>query len=314
MELFMDIKQRASLFAVASACLLAAAKFCVGLVSGSMTVVSSGLDSLMDVFMSAMNLFAIKKAAKPADHDHQYGHGKVEDLAAIVQSLVIIFTGGMIIHKSVHSYLYHGRITYSGYDLAVMGLSLLFSLAISMVLKRIGDRTGSNALKADALHYTSDLYSNSGAILAIILTYYTGKSLYDLSFAVVVGAIIIVSAFKILRTGFAGLMDRSIPAEVEEEIQAILRELPYPYAGFHKMRTRLAGSRRYVDFHLLICKKLTIDDAHEVADKIQKRIEESVARLDIIIHVEPCRYECDMTDETCTVLKMRIARRNSPDG
>ena len=297
----MIAKEKASLFAIASASVLAVSKFIVGLVSGSMAVMSSGLDSLLDAFMSGMNFFAIRKAAEPADHEHQYGHARMEDLAAVVQSAVIIGTGGFILYKAAEKYFLKSAISYSRYDLWVMFLSLAFSIAISQVLKRIGKKTGSHTLMADALHYTSDLYSNSVAIAAIIITYYTGLTWFDLLFSVVVGFIIIFSAIRILRTGLSGLMDTRIPVQAEREICEIINKTPYPYAGYHKLRSRLAGSNKYVDFHLLICRSVHIDEAHDLATDVEKRIKNKEEPIDVVIHLEPCDYECDLTEVTCRI-------------
>jgi ferrous-iron efflux pump FieF len=299
----MDIKQKASLFAISSASLLALSKFAVGLFSGSMAVVSSGLDSLLDVIMSGMNFLAIKKAAEPPDQTHHYGHGKVENLAAMVQSLVIIFTGGFILYKAGEKYFLNEKIVYSVYDLGIMMLSLVFSFFISRVLGRVGRKTESGTLLADALHYTSDLYSNSAAILAIILTYTTGLTYFDLLFSVVIGLIIIVSALKIFKSGICGLMDTRIPEAVEKEMQEIIQTLSYPYAGYHKMRTRFSGSRKYVDFHLLLCRKLKIEEAHDRTTLLEKTIKEKIPNTDVVIHSEPCPEACELTDETCPILE-----------
>jgi ferrous-iron efflux pump FieF len=295
----MDIKYKASLFAIASAFVLALSKFSVGMFSGSMAVLSSSLDSMLDIFMSGMNFLAIREAAKPADYRHQYGHGKAENLAALVQSLVIIFTGGMIFYKSIDKFIHKETIHYSSLDLGVMILSVIFSMMISIVLGKVGEKTGSSALKADALHYSSDLYSNSAAIVAIILTFYTGITFFDLFFSVVVAGILIYSALRIFRDGFGGLMDASIPSNLEQRLHEIVSALPYPYAGYHKMRSRVAGSRKYVDFHLLICRDEKIDEAHKMADKLETILAEEIKNLDTIIHIEPCSNPCEMTKETC---------------
>jgi cation diffusion facilitator family transporter len=300
----MDIKQKASLFAIASACILAASKFSAGLLSGSMAVVSSGLDSLLDVFMSAMNFWAIRKAAQPPDQSHPYGHGKAENLAAVFQSVVIIFTGSWIIYQAGQKYFLQSTIRYSGLDLGVMILSLVFSFSISRVLGRVGRKTESSALQADALHYTSDLYSNSAAILAIIITHYTGRMAFDLLFAAVVGLIILFSALQIFKSGLLGLMDTRIPEPLEQQILELLGQLSFPCAGYHKLRTRLSGNRKYLDFHLFICRKLNIDEAHAHTEKMEDRITEQIPNTDVLIHTEPCPYTCDLTDPTCSVKKI----------
>lgn len=300
----MEIKQKTSLFAIAAALVLAASKFCVGMISGSMAVVSSGLDSLLDVLMSAMNFLAIGKSAQPPDLTHHYGHGKVENLAAVAQALFILCTGGAIILKSAQKYVENVPISYSSLDTGVMALSLIFSFVISRRLKKVGAETDSSPLKADALHYTSDLYSNAAAIVAIILTYYTGMIFFDLLFAVIVGIIIIFSARNILKYGILGLMDSPIPRSIEKELMEIIGRLTYPCAGIHRLRTRLSGSRKYVDFHLLLCRRLLILEAHEQTKEIEQEIRNKIPACDVLIHMEPCLFECELTDATCMVVRI----------
>lgn len=294
-----EIKQRVALIAAASALILAAGKISTGLYSGSMAVVSSGVDSVLDVFMSAMNFYAIKKASEPADELHKYGHGKAEDIAGTFQSLVIVLSGLYIIAKSVHAYIDKQPISYSFLDVLIMCVSLLFSFIISTTLLTIGNRTGSNALKADALHYRSDLYSNSGAIIAIILTSYTAITAFDLIFAVIAGIIILASAFQIFRKSFSGIMDTRLSDEIERQIQEIINGMSFPLAGFHKLRTRQSGSYKYIDFHLLACRRLHIDEAHALAHRIEDRIRITIEDADVIVHVEPCKEKCDLTEITC---------------
>lgn len=301
----MQTKQKASAFAAASAFILSLSKFLVGMLSGSMTVVSSGLDSLLDVFMSAMNFLAIKKADEPADESHPYGHGKAESIAASIQALVIISTGGFIIYKAAQKFLLKEPIVYSVLDLGVMGLSLSFSLVISIVLRRVGRRTESNVLLADALHYTSDLYSNSAAILAIVLAYYTHMVFFDILFAIITGLIIIFSATKILKEGISGLMDASIPKPLEDDIGSVIGAMAFPCVGYHKLRTRVSGNTKYIDFHLLTCRKLPIEEAHELARTVKGRIAERVARVDTTIHIEPCEHSCDLSENNCTAVQIR---------
>ncbi len=301
----MDIRQKASLFAIASALLLTASKFSIGLMSGSLAVISSGLDSLLDIFMSGMNYIAIQRAAVPPDREHQYGHAKTENIAATVQSLVIIGTGGMILYAAINKFIHRESIAYSGFDFGVMVLSLLFSAVVSTVLRKAGEKTDSTPLKADALHYASDLYSNSATIAAIIVAYYTGRTFFDLIFSVIIALFIIFSAFRIFRQGIGGLMDSSIPPDVENKLQEMICALPYPYAGYHKMRSRVAGSRKYTDFHLLVCRRENIGNAHDLAEKLESSMAREINNLDIVIHIEPCQIDCDMTEENCTVERKR---------
>lgn len=299
----MDIKQKAFLFAICSAAILAGCKFTAGYFSGSMAILSSGLDSFLDVSMSAMNFWAIRKASQPADQDHRYGHGKAENLAAIFQTLVIVFSGSYIIITSIHKWIESQKINYSILDLGVMILSLGFSFFISRRLKKTGNATGSQALQADALHYTSDLYSNAAALLAIVLTYFTGQIFFDLFFAVIVGAIIIFSAGIIAKNAIVGLMDSSIPQATEKKLISILEGMPFPYAGFHKLRTRTSGSKIYGDLHVLFCRMLKVDEAHERTRELESEIARTIPSMDIIIHIEPCEETCENTVESCKIRK-----------
>ncbi|HEX2967157.1 MAG TPA: cation diffusion facilitator family transporter [Syntrophorhabdaceae bacterium] len=299
----MDIRRKASLFAIVSAVILTSSKFAIGLMSGSLAVISSGLDSLLDIFMSGMNYIAIQRAAVPPDREHQYGHAKAENIAATVQSLVIIGTGGMILYAAIDKFTHRESIAYSGYDFGVMVLSLLFSAVISTVLRKAGEKTDSSPLKADALHYASDLYSNSATIAAIVVAYYTGKTFFDLLFSVVIAVFIIFSALRILRQGVGGLMDSRIPPDVEDKLQSMISALPYPYAGYHKMRSRVAGSKKYTDFHLLVCRRENIGNAHDLAEKLETTMTKEINNLDIVIHIEPCQSDCDLTEENCTVAR-----------
>ena len=301
----MDIKQKASVFAVLSALILSLAKFSVGMTSGSMAAVSSGLDSLLDVFMSAMNFFAIRKAAQPADESHTYGHGKAESIASSLQAMAIIFTGAFIIYKASQKLVHEEDVFYSVFDIGVMCLSLVFSLMISVILEKIGRKTESSALMTDALHYRSDLYSNSAAILAIILAYYTKLTFFDMLFAMLTGVIIIIAALRMLRRGVSVLMDSSVPRSIENEIASIIDNMPLPYVGYHKLRTRFAGNKKYIDFHLLACRNLTIDEAHELSHAIEKRIAERIKTTDITIHIEPCTHGCELNEASCTVIQVR---------
>ena len=299
----MDIKQKASLFAAGTALALASSKFVIGLGSGSMAVVSSALDSLLDVFMSTMNFIAIRKAMEPPDDVHQFGHSKVEDFAGLMQSLVIVFSGSVIIYRAIQVFLQNKLIAYSSLDFLIMGISLMFTIAISIVLSKIAKQTNSNALRADALHYTSDLYSNSGAIAAIILTYFTRIIFFDLVFAVIIGFIIIISAIRIFINSFSGIMDVRISPNIEQEIQAIIDNIPYPKVGYHQLRTRRSGSKKYIDFHLLLCRKLHIDEAHELSNRVENDIAGKIMLVDVVVHIEPCEKECDLTEKTCSMLK-----------
>lgn len=297
----MDIKYKASILATAMAGLLSLSKFAIGMSSGSMAVISSGLDSLLDTFISGMNFYAIKKASAPPDKSHHYGHGKIENFSALIESLIIIGAGILIVYNAVYRFVRNVPVKYTSFDLPIMIFSLSFSFVITYVLNTAGKRTQSIALKADAAHYASDIYTNSGAILAIALTYLTGYQYFDFAFALIIGIIIIFSTMRIFLDSISGLMDKSIPEETEDRIKEMIEKLPFPYAGFHKLRTRTSGSKKYIDFHLLVCRETDIGKAHEIAEELEGQLKEIPPGIDATIHLEPCGKQCDMTENTCNL-------------
>ncbi|HOP85913.1 MAG TPA: cation diffusion facilitator family transporter [Syntrophorhabdaceae bacterium] len=300
----MDTKYKVIVLVTAMAGFLSLTKFAVGMASGSMAVMSSGLDSLLDTFISGMNFFAIKKASMPPDKTHQYGHGKIENFSALVESFIITSAGVVILYNAIYRFVKNIPVRYTMLDLPIMIFSLIFSFFVTYVLKRASKKTGSMALSADAAHYASDVYTNSGAILAIILTYLTGYQYFDFAFALIIGIIIVFSTLKIFLESISGLMDKSIPEEIEEKIKKMIEKLPFPYAGFHKLRTRTSGNKHYIDFHLLVCRESDINKAHEIAEKLEDQLKKEISGIDVTIHIEPCNSECDMTEITCS-LKLR---------
>jgi len=306
----MDTKYKATVFATAMAGFLSLSKFVIGMSSGSMAVISSGLDSLLDTFISGMNFYAIKKASMPPDKTHQYGHGKIENFSALIESLIITGAGVVIIYNAIYGFVKNIPVKYTILDLPIMIFSLIFSFFITYVLKNAGKKTGSIALNADAAHYASDIYTNSGTILAIILTYLTGYQYFDFAFALIIGIVIVFSTLKIFLESISGLMDKSIPEEIEEKIKKMIEILPFPYAGFHKLRTRTSGNTHYIDFHLLVCRESDINKAHEIAEKFENQLKKEISGVDVTIHIEPCDSQCDMTEITCN-LKIQTANKES---
>lgn len=294
---------KAALIAAFMAAILSVSKFIIGVSSGSMAVISSSVDSLLDAFISGMNFYAIKKASEPADSLHHYGHGKIENFSALAESLIIIGAGLTVIYYAIINFLKKTQIKYTVLDVMIMIISLVFSVIITIILKEKSKKTGSVALSADALHYASDVYTHSGGLLAIILAYFTGYFYFDYAFAVIIGIIIIFSSLKIFLENISVLMDKSIPKELEEDVKRIIERLPFPYAGFHKLRTRSSGSMKYIDLHLLICRNSSIEEAHEISENLEEILKKHTPQIDAVVHLEPCNKDCDMTEHTCSIKK-----------
>lgn len=304
----MEKKEKASIFAIFSVLILAILKFIIGFYSNSIAVLSSALDNFQDILISSLNFFAIRKASMPPDKNHSYGHGKVEDISAFFESLIISATGIYIVYKAFLRFFSQDNIKSPELAIFIMLLSLLWSLIISYYLKKTGEKTGSPALKADSLHYKSDVYSNGGAIIGIILSYYFNLKFFDPLIGIIIGIIVLYSSFPVFKEGLLALTDSQVDYETRKIIDNIINDLPYPYAGYHKLRTRSSGGKKYIDFHLLVCRKANLEYAHNLSEIVEKEIENNLKNTDVTTHLEPCPFLCKLTADTCRAIKMGIVK------
>jgi cation diffusion facilitator family transporter len=287
---------RTAAFSVASAVTLCAAKLVVALLSGSLGVLSSAFDSLADIFMSVVNLLSIRASLAPADDKHPYGHGKVETLAALFQGAVIAASGAWVIREGILR-LMSGRTPASADSgIAVMAVGTVASAWVSRRIRKAGEETGSPALVADSVHFATDVWSNGGILLALVLFRLTGWKWLDPGVAVAVGLYIAAAAVKILFEAAQELLDRTLPEEQVRAIRAIIESHRPAVLDFHDLRTRRSGSEVHVDFHLVICRDLTLDEAHRVADHIEEEVRSRLGGAVVNSHLDPCTLDC--TDET----------------
>ena len=279
-------------FSLASAGVLTVGKFAVGIVSGSLGVLSSAFDSLADIFMSAVNLVSIRKSMDPADQSHPYGHGKVETLATVFQALVIGGTGAWVVREGILR-LAAGRVPESAdAGIVVMAISLFASWYISKRIRKAGEETGSTALVADSLHFATDVYTNAGILGSLLVFRFTGWKWLDPGVALLVGAYILVAAGRLLLGAIHDLMDRGLPEGDVERIRRIIEEHRPMVVEYHDLRTRRSGSTRHIDFHLVVCREYKLEDAHRVADHLEKELQRTFGNANVVTHVDPCRIEC----------------------
>ncbi len=294
---------RTAFFSLGSAVTLASAKFVVGVLSGSLGVLSSAFDSLADIFMSAVNLLSIRKSMDPADTDHPYGHGKVETLATVFQAAVIAATGGWVIREGVYR-LVEGRVPESAdQGIAVMAVALVASWYISRRIRKAGKETGSSALVADSVHFATDVYTNAGILGSLLVFRFTGWAWLDPGVALLVGIYILIVAAKLLLSAGHDLMDRGLPEETVEQVRRIIDEHRPMIVDFHDLRTRRAGPEKHVDFHVVVCREYKLEDAHRVADHLEKEVQQALGNAHVVTHIDPCDLECPGMDHCERVLR-----------
>ena len=298
-------------FSVGSAATLAATKLLVGIASGSLGILSSAFDNLADILMSGVNYFSIRKSTEPADHSHPYGHGKAETLGTIFMSVVVALTGAWIVWEGVRR-LRAGIVPGSvDVGLIVMALSVAASWYISGRIRKAGEETGSSALLADSLHFRTDVYSGGGILLALLAYRLTGWKWLDPGVAVVVGGYIVTAAFPIFRDPLGDLMDRSLSPETVERIRQTIESHRPLIVDYHKLRTRRSGSEMHVDFHVVVCRQYLLEDAHRLADHLEKEVAQMLGNAHVVTHIDPCDIECRGPDH-CERLLGEIRKLGDP--
>jgi len=287
------LKIRAARISVMTATSLAVTKLVAGVLTGSLAVLASAVDSLLDILMSGVNYFAIKHAEQPADESHPFGHGKFETAATLVQSTIIALTGAWICVEAGRRLTGEIQLARIEGGMIVLLISVAASSAISRYLRRTARLTDSSALQADSLHFAMDVYTNLALLLGLILINTFGIPWLDPILSMLVGLYIIYEAVKLMRHGMRDMLDEELPEEVRKEITRLIESHPGDLVDYHNLRTRRAGSQKIMDFHLTVCRHLTVEAAHEIADALEKRIEDSVPGADVTIHMEPCRtHQC----------------------
>ncbi len=289
----MDEKTQVASLSVASNTFLTLSKIMIGLASGSVSILSEGIHSGIDLVAAFIALFAVKQSGKPADSRHAYGHGKIENVSGTVEAVLIFVAALMIISEAVHKVQQilkgaGGDVGDLRLGLVIMGASAILNLVVSTRLMRVAKRTDSVALEADALHLRTDVYTSVGVFCGLLLIKITGWTILDPIIAFVVASMIIKASFDLTKEAFSPLVDVSLPDEEREIIAQVLQLHADEFVEFHKLRTRKAGAERHVDLHLVVAKYTPVVDVHELCDTIEQEINEKLQGTHVLIHAEPC--------------------------
>ncbi len=264
-------ERRATIVATMTATLLAFIKLIIGIMSGSVSVMASAIDSILDTAISIFNFFAIKKAEEEPDNNFQYGKGKVQAIAAVIEGVIISVSGLYIIYNAIEKIILHKKTEYLGTSLTVMLISITITFFLVKYLEKIYKETNNIVIKSDALHYKADLLSNGAVLFAIVLVYITGLDFIDAIVGFAIGAYIIYSAYEIIQDGILILLDKSLDAQIVAKIGEIISNHP-KVRGYHWLKTRTDGKVNFVEFHLVLDPKMTLEEAHEIADDIDCKI------------------------------------------
>jgi cation diffusion facilitator family transporter len=281
-------KSGAAGLSIASNALLIAIKLAAGAITGSIAILTEAIHSLIDLVASVVAFVSVRKADEPADADHPYGHEKVESLAATIEGLLILLGAAIIIYEATHRLVVGAHVETLGVGIAVMGFSVLANLVVSTVLSRQAKAHDSPALEGDAAHLRTDALTSAGVVVGLLLVKVTGNSAFDSITALAVAAAIVVAGVRIIRRSSGVLVDEALPDEEMDRIEAAIASARTPeVAGYHKLRARRAGARRYIDLHVQYRSGTTLERAHELAHAMRDSIEADITRAEVLIHVEP---------------------------
>ena len=280
------LKKVAAIAAVAVAAVLICAKAVAYFATGSVSLLSTLVDSLLDLAASIINLIAIRHAAQPADREHRFGHGKAEPLAGLGQSTFIAGSAVFLLVQAGERLVQRQPISNEAIGIGVMVLSMVLTVGLVVLQGWVIGTTGSLAISADALHYRSDLLVNLGVIGALLLSTQLGWRLADPLFAIGVAVYILYCAWRIFSGSFHLLMDRELPDADRARIRSIASAHPSVFS-IHDLRTRSSGTQAFIQFHLELDGNLTLIDAHTIADAVMRDVERAFPNAEVLIHQDP---------------------------
>jgi len=284
----MNTKSGAAALSIASNSILIALKLAAGAITGSIAIVAEAIHSLIDLVASVIAFVSVRKADVPADEEHPYGHEKVENLAATIEGILILVGAALIVYEATRRLAAGSSVESIGVGIAVMGFSVLANLAVSTVLSRQARAHDSAALEGDAAHLRTDALASIGVLVGLALVKITGAAAFDSITALLVAAAIVWAGLTIIRRSSGVLVDEALPSTEMDRIEAAIAAARTPeVAGYHKLRARRAGRRRYIDFHVQYRAGTTLERAHELAHEMRDSIEAAIPQAEVLIHVEP---------------------------
>jgi len=271
---------------VTTAIVLVLIKVVAWVMTDSVSILATLVDSSLDVLASILNLVAVHLALQPADHEHRFGHGKAESLAGMGQAMLITGSAGLLLLQAAGRIIHPQPIS-AGLEVGVS--VMIFSMVATVLLltfqKYVIQRTNSTAIKADALHYKTDLLVNGSVIIALVLTFY-GWSHFDALFAIGIALFILYSAWEIVRESIDLLMDHELPDEERHKISSTVLAHP-KVQGFHDLRTRRSGITVFIQIHLELEATLSLAEAHAIAEEVEQQLHTLFDDVEVIIHEDP---------------------------
>ncbi len=283
-----ETKRRTAALSVASNSVLIVVKVIAGTITGSVALLTEAVHSSIDLVASMVAFFSVRKAGEPADESHRYGHERFENLAAAIEGVLILVGSAVIAFEAIRRLLGHGRVHTLGLGIAVVAGSIIVNLVVSARISRTARSTDSAALQGDATHLRADAMTSAGVLVALALIKLTGAQWLDPVVALLVATMILVTGVRLLTRSSRVLVDEALPPEEVAAIRETIEQFASAgVVGYHELRTRRAGSRRYIDMHVQFRRGTSLEEAHYTAHRLQAEIAGRLHGADVLIHLEP---------------------------
>ena len=286
----MTSQKKATVVSSSVAALLTLIKLAIGIASGSVAVLASAIDSVLDMFVSIFNYFAISNSEKPADKIFNYGRGKIEALASVIEGTIITISGLFLLYQAVKKAINNEASQYLEISIYVMIISLIITILLVLYLSYIAKKTNSMVIKADALHYKTDVFSNGAVLISLLLVTFTGYELIDVIVGGGIALYIIYSAYSLIHEGILVLLDRAVDEELVSKIEEIIKQND-KVNTYHLLKTREAANQTFVEVHLVFDCIITLMDAHRASDSIEHKIKKLDKNRNWIINIHMDPYD-----------------------
>lgn len=288
----MDRKSATALLSVGSNSFLITLKVVVGMMSGSVSIISEAIHSSMDLVAALIAFFSVRKSDAPPDKEHPFGHGKLENISGVVEAILILVASFLIVAEAIQKLITPHLVEGIGIGFLVMLVSAFVNMVVSRRLYAVARAEHSVALEADALHLKADVITSLGVGLGLCAIWVAEKLGHNLHFidplvAIAVALFITWEAVGMLKKAFWPLIDASLPEEDHSVIEAAVAKFHPGNGQYHQLRTRQSGKHRHIDFHLNLPAEMSVQQAHSACDAIEREIESRLSHTIVVIHVEP---------------------------
>ena len=293
----MTPQKKATVVSSSVAAVLILIKLVIGFASGSVAVLASAIDSVLDMFVSIFNYFAISNSEKPADKTFNYGRGKTEALASVIEGTIITISGLFLLYQAAKKAMSNEVSQLLETSIIIMLITLVITISLVLYLNYVAKKTNSMVIKADALHYKTDVFSNGAVLISLILVSLTGYEIIDVIVGGGIALYIIYSAYSLIHEGILVLLDRAVDEELVSKIEEIIKQND-KVNTYHLLKTREAANQTFVEVHLVFNCLITLMEAHKASDSIENKIKKLDSRRDWIINIHMDPYDDFKVNDT----------------